>query len=397
MNKGRGSGMLHLASGPNCVIRLSPFICPPKPSGGAYFMEQRVVELQDVWKVFENGVVAVRGCHLHINKGEFLALLGPSGCGKTTTLRMIAGFETPTRGRILINNQDVTFQRPQDRKAAMVFQNYALFPHMTVAENVAFGLQMRKVPRSVITQKVKEYLRLVRLEGYEERSPKQLSGGEQQRVALARALITEPAVLLLDEPLGALDRKLREEMQLELKQLLNRLAITVLFVTHDQDEALVMSHRVAVMANGQIQQIGTPDEVYEHPATPFVAGFVGVSNFFEGRVVSSEEDHTVIQVYDVLLHVTGQAQTGERAIASCRPEKVCLASKRSAAFNSFPGRVTAIKYFGSNRQYYVHLDCGLPVIAMLPSMIGESQFQIGDRVYAEINPRSLRILHQPGP
>lgn len=362
-------------------------------------MQPCVVELEDVWKVFDNGLVAVRGCSLQIRKGEFLALLGPSGCGKTTTLRMIAGFEFPSRGRIRIDGRDVTFERPQHRNAAMVFQNYALFPHMTVAENVAFGLRMRQVPPSVIAEKVKTYLSLVRLDGYQDRSPKKLSGGEQQRVALARALITEPAVLLLDEPLGALDRKLREEMQLELKQLLNRLEITVLFVTHDQDEALVMSHRVAVMANGQIQQVGTPDEVYEHPRTPFVAGFVGVSNFFQGRVIGSEPEYTVLETTGgIRLAVSGTAPVGEQITVSCRPEKVCLAvSPSSSFFNSFPGRVTAIKYYGASSQYFVQLDGGLSLISMLPTLeVGEHRFQIGDRVYAEIHPRALHILREPG-
>jgi spermidine/putrescine ABC transporter ATP-binding subunit len=358
-------------------------------------MEAPVVEMRDVWKIFEGGVAAVRGCNLTIHKGECLALLGPSGCGKTTTLRMLAGLDTPTRGRIFIQGRDVTFERPQDRNAAMVFQNYALFPHMSVAENVAFGLQMRRLPRDVIARKVREYLALVRLENYADRSPQQLSGGEQQRVALARALITEPAVLLLDEPLGALDRKLREEMQLELKQLLCRLGATVLFVTHDQDEALVMADRIAVMRNGVIEQVGTPAEVYEQPRTPFVAGFVGVSNFFQGEVTDCVEGRARMQVQGLSLHVTGSAPVGSCAIAACRPEKVSLRRVPGTALNSFAGRVTAIKYFGSNRLYYVTLDQGLQVVAMVANLeLVGTPFEEGERVYVEIPPEAIRLLQE---
>lgn len=352
-----------------------------------------IVEMHDVWKIFEGGVAAVRGCNLTVHKGECLALLGPSGCGKTTTLRMLAGLETPTRGRILIQGRDVTFERPQNRNAAMVFQNYALFPHMSVAENVAFGLQMRRLPRDAIARKVREYLALVRLENYADRSPQQLSGGEQQRVALARALITEPAVLLLDEPLGALDRKLREEMQLELKQLLCRLGATVLFVTHDQDEALVMADRIAVMRNGVIEQVGRPGEVYEYPRTAFVAGFVGVSNFFEGEAKECTAGCTRLDVQGLPLQVTGNAPVGARVTAACRPEKVRLQRAPRSAVNSFRGRVAAIKYFGSNRQYYVTLDQGFQVIAMVANLeTGEIPFGEGEELYVEIPPEAIRIL-----
>jgi len=236
------------------------------------------IELENVRKAFGGPAAAVDGVSLAIAEGEFFSLLGPSGCGKTTTLRMIAGFVAPDEGRVLLHGEDVTTVPPNRRPVNMVFQQYALFPHMTVYDNVAFGLKMAHVPRAEHRERVADILRVVALEGYERRRPRQLSGGQQQRVALARALVNRPAALLLDEPLGALDVKLRRHMQLELKRIQHELGTTFVYVTHDQEEALAMSDRIAVMSDGRVEQLGTPREIYEHPASAFVADFVGTVN-----------------------------------------------------------------------------------------------------------------------
>jgi putative spermidine/putrescine transport system ATP-binding protein len=241
------------------------------------------VVLSAVTKVFPGGTRAVDGIALDIAEGEFFSLLGPSGCGKTTTLRMVAGFEAPDAGTIRVGDRDVTTLPPEQRDMGMVFQNYALFPHRTVAENVAFGLKMRKVPKEEMAQRVRDALAMVRLQGLEERRPGQLSGGQQQRVALARAIVINPTVLLCDEPLGALDKKLRQAMQFELKELHRRLGLTLLYVTHDQEEALTMSDRIAVMRAGRIAQLGAPREIYDRPTSRFVADFIGDTNILEGR------------------------------------------------------------------------------------------------------------------
>ena len=244
-------------------------------------MTSATIKLDDVTKTFDGRVRAVDGVTLDIAAGEFFSLLGPSGCGKTTSLRMIAGFELPDTGRVHVAGRDITDLAVHKRDMGMVFQSYALFPHRTVAENVAFGLRMREVPRPDIERRVKAALAQVALAGLEERKPGQLSGGQQQRVALARALVVEPPVLLCDEPLGALDRKLRQQMQFELKELQKRLGVTLVFVTHDQEEALAMSDRIAVMNHGKVEQVGAPTEIYERPRTRFVADFIGEINILE--------------------------------------------------------------------------------------------------------------------
>ena len=255
-------------------------------------MAEIAVALQNVWKRFPGPagetVVAVKDVSLKINDGEFFALLGPSGCGKTTTLRMIAGFELPTEGEIYIHGRAMGKTPPYQRPVNTVFQSYALFPHMTIGENVAFGLEMKKVSKTEAQQRVKEALEMVRLPGYERRKPKQLSGGQQQRVALARALVNRPEVLLLDEPLGALDLKLRKEMQIELKRLQREVGITFVFVTHDQEEALTMSDRIAVMSQGVALQVGDANDIYEHPNCKFVADFIGETNFLDGKIVEKD-------------------------------------------------------------------------------------------------------------
>ena len=249
-------------------------------------MNQNIIELKNIKKVFDDTVV-VEDFNLEVKKGEFVTFLGPSGCGKTTTLRMIAGFEFPTEGQILLNGEDISYLPPNLRPINTVFQRYALFPHMNVYDNVAFGLNLKHLPKSVISEKVRRVLEVVDLEGFEKRKISTLSGGQQQRIAIARAIVNEPDILLLDEPLGALDLKMRKEMQLELKSMHEQLGITFIYVTHDQEEALTMSDKVVVMSDGMIQQIGTPEEIYNEPKNAFVADFIGESNIFEGKMAAS--------------------------------------------------------------------------------------------------------------
>ena len=290
-------------------------------------------------------VTAVAGVDLDIGDGEFFSMLGPSGSGKTTTLRMIAGFETPTEGRILLGGRDVTRLPPFERDVNTVFQDYALFPHMSVGDNVAYGLVVRKVRKSERSRRVGEALDMVRLAGYEKRRPGQLSGGQRQRVALARALINRPRLLLLDEPLGALDLKLREDMQIELKQIQAEVGITFIYVTHDQEEALTMSNRIAVFNAGRIEQVGAPAEMYERPATRFVAGFVGTSNLMSGDVA--------------------QTIVGRRGTFTVRPEKIRLGEPDAPAGGdeyAAAGRIQGVVYLGSDTRYHVALDAGSELV-----------------------------------
>jgi putative spermidine/putrescine transport system ATP-binding protein len=286
-------------------------------------------------------IKAVDDVNLDIRDGEFFTMLGPSGSGKTTCLRMIAGFERPTAGQILLHGQDVSTLPPYDRDVNTVFQDYALFPHMTVAENIAYGLMIKKTPKTEREQRVESMLELVRLPGLGERKPAQLSGGQRQRVALARALINNPRVLLLDEPLGALDLKLRQAMQLELKAIQQRVGITFVYVTHDQEEALTMSDRLAVFNHGRIEQVGEPHDIYEHPDTPFVAGFVGVTNLVSGDMA--------------------QRITGSRRTFSLRPEKIRLAARGAPAISGqfrVDGTVRDVVYLGLYTRYLVELEGG---------------------------------------
>jgi putative spermidine/putrescine transport system ATP-binding protein len=302
------------------------------------------VRLEGVTKRF-GSVVAVDGVDLDVHDGEFLTMLGPSGSGKTTMLRMIAGFELPTAGRIVLHGEDVTKWPPFDRDVNTVFQDYALFPHMNVAKNIEYGLKVKKVARGERKERVAEALDVVRLGGFEDRKPSQLSGGQRQRVALARALVNRPRVLLLDEPLAALDRKLREEMQVELKHIQERVGITFVLVTHDQSEALTMSDRIAVFSFGRVEQVATPAEIYEHPATPFVADFVGTSNLLSGA--------------------PAETLFGDPTPVTIRPEKIRLAAATAAAGDgeiAAPGTIHDVLYLGSDTRYRVTIDAGAEII-----------------------------------
>jgi putative spermidine/putrescine transport system ATP-binding protein len=293
----------------------------------------------------EGEVVAVDGIDLEIANGEFFSMLGPSGSGKTTTLRLIAGFELPTGGRVWLHGEDVTRRPPFERDVNTVFQDYALFPHMSVGDNVGYGLTVRKVPKADRLRRVGEALEMVRLAGYERRKPSQLSGGQRQRVALARALVNRPRVLLLDEPLGALDLKLREEMQIELKAIQQEVGITFVYVTHDQEEALTMSDRLAVFNRGRIEQLGTPADLYERPATAFVAGFVGTSNLLRGDVATS--------------------LVGSEGVYTVRPEKIRLADRGAAVAGDevgADGTIRTVVYLGPDTRYIVALDAGSDLV-----------------------------------
>jgi len=310
-----------------------------------------------------NLIVAVDHIDLEVQDGEFFSLLGPSGCGKTTTLRMIGGFEQPTSGKIELDGKDVTWLPPYKRNVNTVFQNYALFPHLTIYENVAFGLRRKQVPEAEVKRRVSEMLALVELPGYERRKPGQISGGQAQRVALARALVNKPAVLLLDEPLGALDLKLRKQMQVELKRIQQEVGITFIYVTHDQEEAMTMSDRIAVMSKGKYEQLGDPETLYERPATEFVAGFLGISNLLPATLGARDNGYFAATLGNgAAVRVPSAAVEGKGAIkVGVRPEKFRLHADDSAIperMNRISGRVIDASYQGASTSYIVESAAG---------------------------------------
>ena len=346
-------------------------------------MAESIVSLIDVEKRFGSNLV-VRKMNMEIYEGEFLTLLGPSGCGKTTTLRMIAGFEDATSGIIKVQGERVENKEPYQRDVNTVFQNYALFPHMTVFDNVAYGLTIKKVPKDEIRQRVAEMLELVQLTDYERRKPDELSGGQKQRVAIARALINRPKVLLLDEPLGALDLKLRKQMQIELKRLQKKLGITFVYVTHDQEEALTMSDRIAVMNAGVIEQLGTPMEIYDHPLTRFVAGFIGESNIFDGTVTAVEGDLLRVDTPAGKLPTRGSGfAVGEEMHVSIRPEYL-EAGERNADGFDLPARIKDFTYMGTVVKTALDMADGTEL--KLSRFEQDANAHEGDKVYLSWRP-----------
>jgi spermidine/putrescine ABC transporter ATP-binding subunit len=361
------------------------------------------VEFQQVSKHY-GALAAVNNVDLAIRQGEFFSILGPSGCGKTTMLRLIAGFIQPDRGAIRIAGEQVEGIPPEKRKVGMVFQNYALFPHLTVVDNIAFGLSIRRESQESIRKQVREMLDLVQLNEMADRFPRQLSGGQQQRVALARALITKPHVLLLDEPLAALDKQLRSYMQVELRDLQRKLGITTFFVTHDQEEAMTLADRIAVMKEGQIIQIGPPGEVYERPRTRFVSNFLGSSNFFSGEMLNCVDGRADVRVREDLIlsaECGGDIPAGKRVLLVVRPEKIRLFAEKPALPNCIPARVAHLVYMGTSTTYLLSPDFeGEPSKSGEPERItvfdqnerSRPDFTLEQRVYAAWSADSCFLL-----
>lgn len=355
------------------------------------------VEAQNITKVFGSGETAVRALDdvsVTINENEFFTLLGPSGCGKTTLLRMIAGFEHPTDGYIYLNGEDISAFPPYQRPVNTVFQNYALFPHMTVAENIGFGLEMQDKPKAEIERAIDDMLQLVKMVELKNRQTSQISGGQQQRVALARALAPKPKVLLLDEPLSALDLLLRKEMQIELKRLQHETGITFIFVTHDQEEALTMSDRVAVMSNGKIRQIGAPREIYDHPAERFVANFIGDTNFLTAELASMENGNAQVTLPSgktvVAALPEGDISQGTVTVV-IRPEHVHLTKADDEA--ALTGRLHNIVYFGTDTHYHLRLPDDTPFIVRTQNKRDtQESYQEGDQLGVQIGNHAVQVL-----
>ena len=359
------------------------------------------IELREVRKLF-GGVTAVDGISLHVAKGEFLTLLGPSGCGKTTTLRMIGGFELPSSGEVYIDGEAMGTRPPFRRPVNTVFQNYALFPHLTVGKNVAYGLEMQRVAKADRERRVGEALAMVRLPHVEGRKPSELSGGQQQRVALARALVNRPAVLLLDEPLGALDLKLRKAMQLELKRLNREVGATFVYVTHDQEEALTMSDRIAVMSDGRILQVGTPSQIYEQPVNRFVADFIGQTNFLDVHVLGNTVESATAQLPgSPNLRVSvpaGEVRRGSATVA-VRPEKVVLEVDVPGGvpsdWNRLEGTLLDIIYLGTHTQYVIRLPGGgVVTVHRQNRSFGESEPTVGGTARIAFDPAAAMLLYE---
>ena len=356
------------------------------------------LSIQDVVKDF-SGYKAVNHVSLDIAKGEIFALLGSSGCGKTTLLRMLAGFDSPTSGRIVLNGQDMAGLPPYERPINMMFQSYALFPHLTVWQNIAFGLQREGLPKDQVAQRVEAMLKLVQLGKFAQRKPHQLSGGQQQRVALARSLAKQPQMLLLDEPLGALDKKLREETQIELVNIIEQVGVTCVMVTHDQEEAMTMASRIAIMSEGSFLQVGAPADIYETPATRFVADFIGNVNLLPGTVETDEADHVVINSADCK-HYVGHGITGTLGMpvtVALRPEKIHVSRQQpDDPFNTAHGTIKELSYFGSFTVYHVELPSGqrLKISQANTSRHKDDELTWGDAVWAHWSRSAHVVLTQ---
>lgn len=355
-------------------------------------MAEICLELKDIRKSFEKETDVLKGISLAIGKGEFITLLGSSGCGKTTTLRIIAGLEMPDGGQVFLDGKDVTSLAPEARDVNTVFQNYALFPHMNVADNIGYGLKLKKTPKEEIRRKVKEMLELVQLPGYEKRKPSELSGGQKQRVAIARALVNNPKVLLLDEPLGALDLQLRRAMQIELKRLQKKLGITFVYITHDQEEAINMSDRIAVMNEGRFEQIGSPDEIYNHPRTSYVATFVGNANILKGRAAGTENGSVLVELPGGIMPVDAageEVKVGEEVTLAVRSENIRLDGgcglEAEVAEKSFAGGLLRV---------VLKLSDGTEVIASRYGI--DAAVQPGEKVCLSFEPGNAVLVDRPG-
>ena len=348
------------------------------------------VSIKNLTKKFDDNI-AVNNVSFKINAGEFFSILGPSGCGKTTTLRMIAGFVMPTNGEIYIGENDITYQAPEKRNIGFVFQNYAIFPHMNVFDNISFGLKMRSFDQKTINEKVKVALDQVNLNGYEARFQRELSGGEQQRVALARVLVTEPQILLLDEPLSALDKKLREEMKIWIKELQKKLKITTVYVTHDQSEALTMSDRIAIMNKGDISQIGSPTDIYEKPSNVFVADFIGTSNFVNLKINSNDSQNSSVIFSNKEFTLNTQFTESSKCIL--RPEHLLINPENSDGLVLAEGLIKIISYQGSLIRYIIEIN-NQTLTAELSNSLNTSKLKEGDKVTAGFNPNSLVIIKE---
>ena len=352
------------------------------------------VEFDSVSKSYDGRVQVVNGLDLEVRQGEFLTLLGPSGSGKTTCLMMLAGFEEPTSGSIRIRGQEVSHTPARKRGIGMVFQNYALFPHLTVGQNLSFPLEVRKVEPARRREQVDRALRLVRLRGFEDRRPSQLSGGQQQRVAIARALVFEPDLVLMDEPLGALDRRLREEMQYEIRRIQRTLGVTFVYVTHDQQEAMVLSDRVAVFHEGRMQQIATPEELYEEPMRSFVARFIGENNRIRGTIEALDGGLCAVRVGESLVRALRVApeDVGERTTLSIRPERVKLAPRAGMFANEYEAEVRDLTFLGDHLRVTVGVFGQDDFIVKIPNIVGHGGVLPGDRVRIGWTPTDCRAL-----
>ena len=352
------------------------------------------VEFENIGKSYDGRVMAVQDFSLAVRRGEFLSLLGPSGSGKTTCLMMLAGFEMPTTGAIRISGHSVHALPPRKRGIGMVFQDYALFPHMTVAENLAFPLDVRGMSRDETGKLVGRALQLVRLEGFEGRRPGQLSGGQQQRVAIARALVFEPELVLMDEPLGALDRHLREEMQYEIRRIHRTLGVTIVYVTHDQQEAMVMSDRVAVLRDGRIEQVAPPESLYEEPERSFVARFIGENNRLHGRVLSIEKDICQVRVGEQTVKAIRVApcEPGDATTLSIRPERVAVEPRPGLYSNEFEALIRDITFVGDHLRIRLEACGRKDIIAKIPNMVGHGAVLEGDVVRIGWTPTDCRVL-----